>query len=253
MPGKRSKRTQARSGRRNGQNKGRPRQGVPAATPLKGPGPQRPSVLNGQLYQTRSTPLFPPTYRQPSMTYYDVSQQLSVSAGFAGTRFFIANGLFDPDISGTGHQPMGFDQMMGVYTTYHVMRSTITVTGIPEVNGCALGIYLSPDTTSITDPIRLVENGLMRLIHLGPSAGENNRMNSVSLSCDVPAYFGRTRGRNILNDDNLGGTLAANPFEGVYFGVVAFCFYSAAAVVVDYDVLLTYDAVFSEPRKLTVS
>lgn len=188
------------------------------------------------------------------MVYYDFAQTLSASAGFAASRFFIANGLFDPDISGSGHQPMGFDQMMAVYTTYTVIRSTITVTGIPEVAGACLGLYLSPDTTSITDPIRLIENGLMRVIHLGPSSGENNRMNSVSLSCDVPAYFGRPpQIRTILNDDNLSGTAAANPFEGVYFGVMAFCFYSSAAIVIDYDVMLTYDAVFSEPRKLTVS
>lgn len=210
--------------------------------------------MNGLLYQSRTTPLFPPTKRQPNLRYYDYAQQLSAAAGFANSRFFIANGLFDPDISGGGHQPMGFDQMMLVYTTYHVVRATITITGQTEVNGSALGIYLSPDTTNITDPLRLVENGLLRLVHLGPdSNGTNNRMASVSMSIDIPAYFSRLGRRSILNDDNLGGTAAANPFEGVYFGVVAFCFYSSAAVVVDYDVLITYDAIFSEPRKLTVS
>lgn len=248
---RRQKRTMNRRPRRTrGRRQGR---SAPAATPARGPGPQRPSINNGLLYQSRTTPLFPPTKRQPNLRYYDVAQQLSAAAGFVASRFFIANGLFDPDISGSGHQPMGFDQMMAVYTTYHVIRSTITVTGLPELNGACLGIYLSPDTTSITDPIRLVENGLMKIVHLGTSVDGSARINSVTLSCDVPSYFGRTRGRNILNDDNLGGTSAANPFEGVYFGVCAFCFYSAAAVVIDYDVMLTYDAIFSEPRKLTVS
>jgi hypothetical protein len=206
------------------------------------------------LYQTRNTPLFPVSRRIRNMTYYDYAQQLSSAAGFCASRFFIANGLFDPDISGTGHQPMGFDQMMALYTTYQVVRSTITVTAAAESNGCAVGIYLSPDTTAITDPIRLIENGLMRVVHLSMATEPgSNRMASVSLSCNVPAYFGRRGPRATLNDDNLSGTAAANPFEGVYFGVVAWCFYSSASIVIDYDVLLTYDAIFTEPRKLTVS
>lgn len=251
MPRQNRKRNQNRRSRRpRGRRQVR---SAPAATPARGPGSQTPSINNGLLYQSRTTPLFPPTKRQPNLRYYDYAQQLSAAAGFTASRFFIANGMFDPDISGSGHQPMGFDQMMAVYTTYHVIRSTITVTALPEQNGCCVGIYLSPDTTSITDPIRLIENGLMRVIHLGTSVDGAARLNSVSLSCDVPSYFGRPRGRSLLNDDNLGGTSAANPFEGVYFGICAFCFYSSAAVVIDYDVMLTYDAVFSEPRKLTVS
>jgi len=210
--------------------------------------------MNSLLYTARTTPLFPPTKRQPNLRYYDYAQQLTANAGFLASRFFIANGLFDPDISGTGHQPMGFDQMMLVYTTYHVIRATITVTALPEVNGCALGLYLSPDTTAITDPIRLIENGLMKIVHLGTSSDGGQRLGSISMSVDVPRYFGRSRDvRAMLNDDNLGGTAAANPFEGVYFGICAFCFYSSAQTIIDYDVMLTYDAIFSEPRKLTVS
>jgi hypothetical protein len=188
------------------------------------------------------------------MYYYDYAQQVSAAAGFCASRFFIANGLFDPDISGSGHQPMGFDQMMGVYTTYTVLRSSITITCTAEVNGAILGIYLSPDTTAITDPIRLVENGQMRVVHLSQATNTGaNRQASITFSCDVAKYFGRRGRRALLNDDNLSGTAAANPFEGVYFGVVTWCFYSSNSAVVDYDVLLTYDAIFTEPRKLTVS
>lgn len=40
------------------------------------------------------------------------------------------NGLYDPDISGTGHQPLGFDQWMAFYDRYRVLSSTCTVTTI---------------------------------------------------------------------------------------------------------------------------
>jgi len=43
-----------------------------------------------------------------------------------GTYTFSANGLYDVDISGTGHQPLGFDQLMAMYNRYTVIVSDIT-------------------------------------------------------------------------------------------------------------------------------
>ena len=40
---------------------------------------------------------------------------------------FGANNGYDPDHSGTGHQPMGWDEMAAVYGTYAVVGSKITV------------------------------------------------------------------------------------------------------------------------------
>ena len=37
------------------------------------------------------------------------------------------NSLFDPNLSGLGHQPRGFDQLMAVYEKYTVVAAKITV------------------------------------------------------------------------------------------------------------------------------
>ncbi len=50
-----------------------------------------------------------------------------------------ANSCFDPDLSGGGHQPLGFDQMMLLYNKYTVLHSNITVDFqfAPDINAAA--------------------------------------------------------------------------------------------------------------------
>lgn len=40
-------------------------------------------------------------------------------------RAYAINGLFDPDISGAGHQPLAFDQLMTLYSEYEVFASKV--------------------------------------------------------------------------------------------------------------------------------
>lgn len=56
---------------------------------------------------------------------YSTSYRIT-SALFEKT--FRGNGLYDPDQSGVGHQPLGFDQWMAFYTRYRVYASRIKVT-----------------------------------------------------------------------------------------------------------------------------
>lgn len=51
----------------------------------------------------------------------------STSIGTYGTHSFRANDIFDPDFTGTGHQPRGFDQWAQFYDNYVVLGSKIRV------------------------------------------------------------------------------------------------------------------------------
>ena len=198
------------------------------------------------------TPLFPAT-RRCRLFYYENSLTITAIA-IAGNYFFTANGLFDVNVSGTGHQPMGFDQMMLLYEQYTVVGSKINVSILTGSSvAVRAGVYLSPDTTSITDPLRLVENGL---ITTKPQAGNlvAGYIKDYALNCDVAKYFGRNPSkRGLVDDVTLSGTVAANPTEQVYFAVTAWDPFSTGTWSIFFDVLLEYDVIFWEPRKLTVS
>jgi len=200
-----------------------------------------------------TTPLFPASKRVHGQLYYSVQQTLSSVAGLANTKYFWANSLFDPDATGVGHQPMGFDTMMTYYEHYCVVGSSITVTfDNGHSNAVRCGILLSPDTSNSGDPSVLWENGLIKTVILQPKAS-SAQAKVLTLSCDVKKYFGRGSDRDMLDDDKLCGDAASSPTEGVYFAVTTWGAFDAVNYSVAFDVQMSFDTIYFEPRKVAIS
>lgn len=77
----------------------------------------------------------------PSHKYVQLKYVERVTVGattggiIGGTADFTINGLFDPNITGVGHQPMGFDQWAALYNMYKVYQIDIKIR--PMNNGTA--------------------------------------------------------------------------------------------------------------------
>lgn len=56
--------------------------------------------------------------------------QLTCTTGAMATQFMAANGIYDPDITGSGHQPLYRDTYAAIYDQYVVLGSKITVSFI---------------------------------------------------------------------------------------------------------------------------
>jgi hypothetical protein len=210
-----------------------------------------------------TVPLFKQHQLKRGQLYYDYAQALTGAAPLGlSTRFFFANSVYDPDATGVGHQAMGFDQMMVFYEHFAVVGAHIKVSflGTAEsANAMRVAIWLSPDAVVPTDPIRVYENGLIKTgvcdtgLYSG-SGGVGTRSITLTLDCDVANYFGKSRAYDILDDEKLTGSVTANPVEGVYFGVSVWnAFEGVYNSSVAYDVLISYDVIYFEPRKATVS
>jgi hypothetical protein len=204
-------------------------------------------------------PVLPATVRQKGQLYYEDGLGLTLpTSGNVATYFFTANGMFDPNITGTGHQPIGFDQMMLLYEQCTVLRSSIEVTfNVGPGLTARLGVALFPDASALTSPSQLVENGLIKMIACdsGSTSLQNYRLQSVRLDCDIAKYFGRPGYQSLLNDDNLYTTAAANPVEQVYYAIVGWQISpdGSTTTSLGFDVLIEYDAIYWEPRKLASS
>jgi len=83
---------------------------------------------------------------------YNDNLNFSAGAGL-NTYLYNSNNMYDPNYTGTGHQPRGWDQASAYYKYYRVKSVTMTVTA--TWNGIAdstfyVGVFLDADTTIST-------------------------------------------------------------------------------------------------------
>lgn len=148
------------------------------------------------------------------MRYYDVIT--NASAGGAPGRYIMAlNGMYDPNITGIGHQPRGFDQMMALYNNYLVKKAYIrfscsTWSGAPII----LGIHISNLSTNLASIEEYIEAGNT---HYAVQGSAGAPVKEVTYSVDISKHLGKT----YKLDDDLMGTSSSNPAEILY----AHCFY----------------------------
>lgn len=170
------------------------------------------------------------------------------AAGIADTHVFSANGLYDPDITGTGHQPIGFDQLMVIYDHYTVIGSKIKVYGEDSDTSHACWLYCAvrDGPTASTDTREIVENGYTSL-SIMKRLGAAGYHASVMQNVDVAKFLGRS---SALSDSQLKGDVTANPAEQVYYHVGAFAFNQVDASSVNLNVIIEYDVIFHERKVL---
>lgn len=195
------------------------------------------------------TPMLP-LKKWGSLTYYD-QNNFNTGAVSAGGYVFTANGLYDPNITGTGHQPMGFDQMMLFYEHYTVTKAKITVNfWNPDVDDSVIvGILIAPDSTIETAFSRLNENGLFVKKWINANNGSGGNKCSLTMTANIA----KINGKKIINEDDYRGDVGANPTEQSYFHLFAYNQVTVNVVNVYFECVIEYIAEFSEPRKMIQS
>lgn len=207
----------------------------------------QPKELGNQI-NVGKIPLFPPRFRA-SLRYAD-TVTLSSTSGAVASYVFSANGLFDPDVTGTGHQPAGFDQMMLSYDHYTVLRARITCTFHNNTSSVSPTAAVSLNSTNIPVSIvdQIMEDGLVTTSRLMPF-GVYGAAQTIQRGITVGRFAGVP---NVLNDNTYRGGIGSNPTDQEYFNVQIWNTESTTSTS-SVDVLIEYDAVFTEPRKLTES
>lgn len=207
--------------------------------------------LTKNLNNLQITPVLSIKHR--SRLVYNDNRTITSTAAASNSYVYSVNGLYDPDITGTGHQPIGFDQLISLYDHYTVTNCKITVNFVNEstVDNVYVGIAIFPDPNNEPNATKLVENGLMKRGWLAKLDSNSKSQCILSHSCRVSRINGRPE--SIIGDDLYRGDVASNPQEQTYWHIFAYNIATLTSTTVRFDVILEYDATFTEPRKLNQS
>jgi len=187
-----------------------------------------------------------------TMRYFSGPFNLNGGAGgLAANHVWSANGLFDPDVSGGGHQVIGFDQLSVIYSQYTVVASkcVMDIRNDDTSNPYNVGIRVSDDTTVLADPQQIVENGynVYKLLNLAP---QYDCIARLSQNVDIAKFLGR---KDIMDDPEVKGGPGFNPTEQVLFHTFAFTLGNVDGGSITGQVCLEYDVYWHERRPVLTS
>lgn len=197
-----------------------------------------------RLYKTVPTGNPVPEKFNAKLSYCSI---IALNGGIFTTAdyYFRCNSLFDPDYTGGGHQPMGFDQLMALYKKFVVNKAKIMChfqieTGSTITPGfVAVRKITTPDTPANFEEVTESQGAIIKTINA-------DQLPVLALTYDrLKDHPGSS-----INDDNEYGTDAANPTDVHYFHVSYLGTGSGDPQPFSVHVKIDFDAVFFDPKVL---
>lgn len=126
------------------------------------------------------------------------------------------NSLYDPDQTGTGHQPYGFDQMAALFNRYRVYGVSYQVQGYQFNNPIRFGCVATNDSASPSNLATLVE------LPRSKTAIQINGGSTAKITgyVNLPSLTGRTKAQ-YMADDRYQAQNNTNPQEALILNIMA--------------------------------
>lgn len=175
------------------------------------------------------------------MRYCDQIQMTSTLGAMTGY-VFAANSVFDPDVSGVGHQPMFRDNFAAIYDQYVVIGSKITVrmTNVTANNTCVFGINGDDDSAGSATLATKMEQNNSQWIQLGPT-GSGSDTHTITCTFEPTRDFGV----DAKNDGASQTAVGSSPTE-LWCYQVWMAASGANTVTAQFTVEIDYTVKFSE-------
>jgi len=189
---------------------------------------------------------FPPRFRC-TLTYCDQSTLTApATTNLSASYRFALNGIYDPNVTGTGHQPMFFDQLTGLYSLYRVLRARVQVTWTnPTAEGlwCGYRILSSYNTTTSASKSLdyLREMGDTNMQQMSSLA---EQIRDWKITVPIHSVLGITAQEYSAPFASYASSTAANPAILAYLDLVALSA-TSSAIDATFAVKILYDVEFS--------
>lgn len=181
-----------------------------------------------------------------SLIYSDTIT-IDPAAGALGSHLFRLNSLYDPDFTGIGHQPRGFDQMMAFYQKYRVYGCKIDVCclgpGVSALNNGKWAVLVQGSSTGFLWSQYALEEHASRIspVYQGSNGVETDKARFSGMVWLKHLY----QCKDLEDDTTAEGTASSDPARVALMHLV----YSARngtdnPDTITFQVTLTYYATF---------
>lgn len=169
-------------------------------------------------------------------------------AGAVATYMFRASDLYDPNVTSTGHQPIGFDQIMQFFDHFTVIGSRIrvTYTNNDTTYEQIVGIHVADNATALADVNLYIENGNTNYKVLA-KGGSGGATKTVSHRCNPPKFLSIS---DPLDSADLKGSTSASPAENVFYHLFVAPTQYVDSGTVNLHVQIDYIAMLTEPKSV---
>jgi len=182
---------------------------------------------------------------------YCQTLDLVSSLGITGHYLFSCNGMYDPDVTGIGGQPMAYDQISVLYDHYQVIGAKFTARILPSSAGnpaMQVGVRINDSTVTGQSFLQLKENN-----------GACTRVISSGATSDKPTVIvchwspKKVFGGSILAQEDMKGTISSNPIEQSYFQLFNQCFDGISSGSLTFAIEIEYIAIWTEFKAIARS
>lgn len=204
-------------------------------------GTTRSNIINGPMAQRQIV----------KMRY---SEDINLTASTALQAYdFRANSIYDPNLTGVGHQPLGHDQWNNFYDHYCVLGAKITVrmfhTNNTNTDTVFFSLAMQDTNNSMANQTQIREQPRCKWTQVSPpSAGQSQKILSEKFSSK--RFFGA---KSVITWDKLSASFGSNPTEDALFRIFYQNSTSVNNVGVAINVTIDYIVLLSEPKVLTQS
>jgi hypothetical protein len=172
---------------------------------------------------------------------------ISGPSGAVGLYVFNASSLYDPNYTGVGHQPRGFDQIMPLYDHFVVLRSRMKVQLVNTSQTLLVmgGVAVSAAVTNQGDWDDYAEGPWSSVGSLGLTyTSGHSPPYFFEASYDAKKNLGIP---DPLTSDKLQGTISANPTDNAFYHIFIQDAAETSTVSTRALVEIEYDCAFIEP------
>lgn len=145
---------------------------------------------------------------QRYITKHKYSESYTLQLTNSYTQVMNLNSLFDPNRTGVGHQPYGYDQLSALYNRYRVISCKYVINAYSGTNAIRYGCIASNDVPPINSMSELVENPRAQFRVQFPGGSSTRITGNVYL----PSLMGRTKAE-YMADDRYQSPVGSSPAE----------------------------------------